>query len=396
MKLDFNPEDEAFRLEVRAFLRDKLPADIRAKVEGGQRFERDDFLRWSRALAERGWLTPAWPVEEGGQSWTPVQRLIFDNEMLAGGAPRNVNSGINMLGPVLIAFGTPEQKARYLDPIRRSEVWWAQGFSEPEAGSDLASMRTRAVLEGDEFILNGHKVWTSFAQFSDMMFALVRTDPDCKPQEGISFLLLDLKSPGVTVRPIRGIDGGTDLNEVILENVRVPRDNLIGEINKGWTYAKFLLGHERTGIAGVPASKQQLARLRALAQGERRRGVPMLQDPVFAARLAAVEIDLIALEHTVLRMLTERHGKPPGVESSMLKVRGTEIRQQIYELLVEVAGPKAIAFVEEALVIDGASEPGVEHATAVVANYLDSRKLSIFGGSNEVQRNVVAKAVLGL
>ena len=267
MQLAFSAADEAFRAEVRAFVQARLPPDIRTKVERGLRLEHADYVTWFRILEGRGWLTPNWPVEHGGPGWTHLQRYIFDEETLLGGAPRIIASGIQMLGPVLIQFGTPAQKATYLPDIRQSRTWWAQGFSEPGAGSDLAAVRSSAVLESDgkHFVVNGHKVWTSYAQWCSMMFALVRTDPTAaKPQEGISFLLIDMASPGLTVRPIRMLEGGTDLNECFLDNVRVPVENLVGELNKGWAMAKYLLGHERTGIAGIGSCKQQLARARRL------------------------------------------------------------------------------------------------------------------------------------
>ncbi|MBP0637741.1 MULTISPECIES: acyl-CoA dehydrogenase family protein [unclassified Cupriavidus] len=399
MRLTFSPAEEAFRQEVRAFVKEHLPAGIKRKVELGLRLEHADYVTWFRILEARGWLTPGWPVEHGGPGWTHVQRYLFDEETMLGGAPRIIASGIQMLGPVLIAFGTPEQKARYLPDIRQSNTWWAQGFSEPGAGSDLAAVRTTAVLEpdGKHFVVNGHKVWTSYAHWCSMMFALVRTDPDAaKPQEGISFLLIDMKSPGVDVRPIRMLEGGTDLNECYLDNVRVPVGNLVGELHKGWSYGKYLLGHERTGIAGIGSCKQQLERARTLAvqQG-------LEHDAVLQARLAQFEIELLALEFTALRLLSpNQQSRVPAVEASMLKVRGTELRQAIYELLVEIAGPHAVPFDEGALLGeggdggDGADAASPPELAALAANYLDARKLSIYGGVNEVQRNLISKAFL--
>jgi len=393
MRLEFSAADEAFREEVRAFVRDNLRPDIRRKVELGLRLERDDFVAWYTRLYERGWITPSWPTEYGGPGWTPLQRTIFDEETLLGGAPRIIASGIQMLGPVLIGFGTEEQKRRYLPAIRRSETWWAQGFSEPGAGSDLAAIRTTAVRDGDSFIVNGHKVWTSYAHFCDMAFCLVRTDLDAKPQESISFLLIDMKSPGVEVRPIRMLEGGNDLNEMYFDNVRVPAENLVGELNKGWSYGKYLLGHERTGIAGIGSCKQQLQRLRTLAAQQ-----GLGNDAVLNAHLAQFEIELMALEFTGLRMLSaNQQSRVPSVEASMLKVRGTELRQAIYETLVEVAGPHAVPFDEAALLDLAGAEAGAitpPELVAIAANYLDSRKLSIYGGANEVQRNLISKAFL--
>lgn len=393
MKLTFSPADEAFRQEVRDFVRAKLPAAIRRKVELGQRLEHADYVTWFRILEARGWLTPGWPVEHGGPGWNHVQRYIFDEETLLGGAPRIIASGIQMLGPVLIAFGTPEQKTKYLPDIRQSNTWWAQGFSEPGAGSDLAAVRTTAVLEPDgrHFVVNGHKVWTSYAHWCSMMFALVRTDPDArKPQEGISFLLIDMKSPGVEVRPIRMLEGGTDLNECYLDNVRVPVENLVGELHKGWSYGKYLLGHERTGIAGIGSCKQQLRRARALAASE-----GLDRDPVLQSRLAQFGVELMALEFTALRLLSDnQQSRVPAVEASMLKVRGTELRQAIYELLVEIAGPHAIPFEEAALAGESDDPASPAELSALAANYLDARKLSIYGGVNEVQRNLISRAFL--
>ncbi len=394
MKLEFSPADEAFRLEVREFVRQNLPADIRRKVELGLRLEHQDYVTWFRILESRGWLTPGWPVEHGGPGWNHVQRYIFDEETLLGGAPRIIASGIQMLGPVLIAFGTDEQKKKYLPDIRQSNTWWAQGFSEPGAGSDLAAVRTTAVLEpdGKHFVVNGHKVWTSYAHWCSMMFALVRTDPNAaKPQEGISFLLIDMNSPGLTVRPIRMLEGGTDLNECYLDNVRVPVENLVGELHKGWSYGKYLLGHERTGIAGIGSCKQQLARARQLAQQQ-----GLGDDALLQSRLNQFEVELMALEFTALRLLSpHQQSRTPAVEASMLKVRGTELRQAIYETLVDIAGPDAVPFSLEAQFLEGLDQAVTDEAlVALAANCLDSRKVTIYGGTNEVQRNLIARATL--
>lgn len=393
MRLEFSAADEAFRQEVRDFVRDRLPADIKRKVELGLRLEHEDYVTWFRILEERGWITPGWPVEHGGPGWNHVQRYIFDEETLLGGAPRIIASGIQMLGPVLIAFGTEAQKNKYLPDIRHSSTWWAQGFSEPGAGSDLASVRTTAVLEpdGKHFVVNGHKVWTSYAHWCSMMFALVRTNPAAKPQEGISFLLIDMASPGIEVRPIRMLEGGTDLNEVYLDNVRVPVENLVGEIDKGWSYGKYLLGHERTGIAGIGSCKQQLARARRLAD---QRG--LADDALLQARLAQFEIELMALEFSALRLLSaNQRSRIPAVEASMLKVRGTELRQAIYETLVDIAGPDAVPFSLAAQCLEHLDLAAVdEDLVALAANCLDSRKITIYGGTSEVQRNLIARAAL--
>ena len=394
MRLSFTPEDEAFRQDVRTFVRTQLPAGIKKKVELGLRLEHADYVNWFNRLEARGWLTPGWPVEHGGPGWTPLQRYLFDEETLLGGAPRIIASGIQMLGPVLITYGTPEQKARYLPDIRASRTWWAQGFSEPGAGSDLASLRTSAVLapDGQSFVVSGHKVWTSYATWCSMMFALVRTDPAAaKPQEGISFLLIDMTSPGVTVRPIRMLEGGTDLNEVFLDQVRVPRENLVGELHKGWGHGKFLLGHERTGIAGIGSCKQQLSRARQLAA---RQGLQ--DDALLQARLAQFEVELMALEVTALRLLgAGQRSRVPQVEASMLKVRGTELRQAIYETLLDIAGPHALPFSVESQFLEALGDgPAPAELGSLAANMLDSRKLSLYGGSNEVQRNLIAQAVM--
>ena len=394
MQLNFTPDQEAFRLEVRDFVKLHLPVDIRRKVELGLRLEHADYVTWFRILQARGWLTPGWPVQHGGPGWDHVQRFIFDEETLLGGAPRIIASGIQMLAPVLLAFGTEAQKQQYLPDILSSNTWWAQGFSEPGAGSDLAAVRTTAVLESDgqHFVVNGHKVWTSYAHWCSMMFALVKTDPHAaKPQEGISFLLIDMKSPGLTVRPIRMLEGGNDLNECYLDNVRVPVDNLVGELNKGWSYGKYLLGHERTGIAGIGSCKQQLARARELAEQQ-----GLGDDPLLQNKLTQFEVELMALEFTALRLLSaHQQSKTPGVEASMLKVRGTELRQAIYETLVDIAGPDAVPFSAEAQFLehlDAAAQD--ETLVTLAANCLDSRKVTIYGGTNEVQRNLIAKATL--
>ena len=394
MKLQFSPEEDAFRLEVRAFVKMHLPADIRRKVELGLRLEHTDYVAWFRILETRGWLTPGWPVEHGGPGWSHVQRYIFDEETLLGGAPRIIASGIQMLGPVLMAFGTEAQKKKYLPDIRQSATWWAQGFSEPGAGSDLAAVRTSAVLEPDgrHFVVNGHKVWTSYAHWCSMMFALVRTDPTAaKPQEGISFLLIDMATPGVQVRPVRMLEGGSDLNECFLDNVRVPVENLVGELHKGWSYGKYLLGHERTGIAGIGSCKQQLARARQLAA---RQGLG--DDVVLQTRLTQFEVELMALEFTALRLLsTHQQSRTPAVEASMLKVRGTELRQAIYETLVDIAGPDAVPFSAEAQFLEHLDQAATDAPlVALAANCLDARKVTIYGGTNEVQRNLIARAAL--
>jgi alkylation response protein AidB-like acyl-CoA dehydrogenase len=393
MTLRLSPGDTAFRDEVRTFVGEALPADLRRRVALGLHLGRSDYVSWYRILYDKGWISPAWPVEHGGTGWTPLQRHIFDEEMLVGGAPRVIAAGIHMLGPVMIAFGSDAQKRAHLPPIRRSDVFWAQGFSEPGAGSDLAALQMSAVRDGDEFVLNGHKVWTSYAQFCSWAFCLVRTDPAAKVQNGISFILVDLATPGVTVRPLRTIDNGADLNEMLFDNVRVPASNIVGEINNGWSYAKYLLGFERTGIAGLGASKQQMARLRRFAQervdGER----PLLEEPGFRVRMAQLEVELQALEVSALRMLSPgRSANDLAMSASMLKVRGTELRQSIFALILDAAGPIAAADVTDGN--HGAND--LDIGCAAANNYFDARKLSIYGGTNEVQRNVIARGLLGL
>ncbi|HYH21389.1 MAG TPA: acyl-CoA dehydrogenase family protein [Azospirillum sp.] len=396
MKFAFSPEIEAFRLEVRAFVRDRLSPETRRKIEEGRRLEKHDYVQWYRTLHEKGWITPGWPVEHGGTSWSALQRYIFDDEMLLGGAP-HVVAGIPLIGPVLIAFGTEEQKRAYLEPMRRGDIWWAQGFSEPGAGSDLASLTTRAVRDGDGWVVNGTKIWTTQAGYADMMFALVRTRPEGKPQEGISMLLIDMKSPGLTITPIRTIDGGQELYQCFLDDVRVPAANLVGEEGKGWDQAKYLLGFERFGIAGIPLAKRQIARLKRIAAAETAHGRPLLEQPRLRDRIAALEIELLALEYTSLRMLQEAEGRSPGVEASLLKIKGTEIRQAIHELLYEAVGPYAIPFDNEVTRTGWTAEPiGPDYAATLASNYLDQRKTSIYGGANEIQRNVLAKAFIGV
>ncbi|WP_157267019.1 acyl-CoA dehydrogenase family protein [Azohydromonas aeria] len=401
MDLNFSPEDQAFREEVRSFLRESLPAHIRDKVRNGVHLMRDDHLLWQRTLHGRGWSTPGWPREFGGPGWSAAQQYIFDEECAAAGAPRLIPFGIKMVAPVIMAFGSPVQQQRFLPRIQAGLDWWCQGYSEPGSGSDLASLKTRAVrgvdAQGEHYIVNGQKTWTTLAQHADWIFCLVRTDPAAKAQRGISFLLIDMKSPGISVRPIITLDGAHEVNEVWFENVRVPAENLIGEENAGWTYAKFLLGHERTNIAGIGIAKRELARLKAVAARERKNGRPLLQDPLFSARVAQVEIDLMALEVTNLRVLSaESEQRAPGPEASILKVKGTEIQQQISELLVQAVGPYALPFLPEALEGQGVEPPGPAHALALAATYCNLRKLSIYGGSNEIQKNIVAQIILGL
>ena len=402
MDLNFTVEEVAFRHQVRGFLANSLPAEIQHKVLNGLILERDDYVRWQRVLHAHGWGCASWPAQFGGPGWTSVQQYIFEEECAAAGAPRAIPFGLKMVAPVIMAFGSKAQQDRYLPRILAAEEWWCQGYSEPGAGSDLASVKTRAELvesgDGDHYLVNGQKTWTTLAQYADWIFCLVRTDTAVKQQQGISFLLIDMKAPGVTVRPIITMDGAHEVNEVWLEDVRVPVENLVGEENKGWTYAKFLLGHERTNIAGIGIAKRELTRLKRIASMEIKNGKPLIKDPLFAARVAQVDIDLMALEITNLRVLSaEAERRAPGPEASILKIKGTEIQQAITELLTQAVGPYALPLRREAMAAGYQGEDiGPSYAASLSANYLNMRKLSIYGGSNEIQKNIIAQMILGL
>jgi len=402
MDLNFTPEEEAFRDEVRAFLAARLPARLSAKVASGQHLEKADMQQWHAILNERGWLANHWPVQYGGPGWTAVQKFIFENECALAHAPRIVPFGVNMLGPVLIKYGTEAQKRHWLPRILDGTDWWCQGYSEPGAGSDLASVKTSAVrgrdADGDHYIVNGQKTWTTLGQHADMIFCLVRTNREAKKQEGISFLLIDMKSPGVELRPIITLDGAHEVNEVFFTDVRVPAGNLVGEEDKGWTCAKYLLTYERTNIAGVGFSVAALEQLKAIAAKQRKNGRPLAEDPAFAARMARVEIDLENMKTTNLRVIAAvAGGGVPGAESSMLKIRGTEIRQEISSLTRRAMGVHARPFVAEALHEGFDGQPfGPPEAASAATRYFNNRKLSIFGGSNEIQKNIISKTILGL
>lgn len=398
MDLNFTEAEQAFRAEVRQWLADTLPREMSERVRLGKRLQKQDVERWHALLNARGWLAPNWPKEYGGCEWNAVQRQIFEEEACLAHAPRTLPFGLGMLAPVLMTFGTEEQRQRFLPRILNGEDWWCQGYSEPGAGSDLAAVKTRAVRDGDEYVVNGQKTWTTLGQHADWIFCLVRTDPDAKKQEGISFLLIDMKSPGVTVRPIVLIDGEAEVNEVFFDDVRVPAENLVGEENKGWTYAKYLLTHERTNIAGVGFSNAALATLKEVAGKVQSSGKPLSQNPLFAARMAQVEIDLMAMATTNLRVVSAAaKGQAPGAESSMLKVKGTVIRQELTSLLRRAVGPDALPFQDEFLRGgDNVEAMGSEHAASAAPSYFNMRKLSIFGGSNEVQRTIITKTMLGL
>jgi alkylation response protein AidB-like acyl-CoA dehydrogenase len=395
MDLSYSAEDLAFQSEVRSFLDEKLPAEMAEKIRLGRELGKDDMDRWHAILNKRGWLAPNWPRAFGGAEWNAVQRHIFEEECARANAPRIVPFGLSMLAPVLQKFGTRAQQEHYLPRILSGEDWWCQGYSEPGAGSDLASLKTRAVRQGDHYVVNGQKTWTTLGQYANRIFCLVRTDPDVKQQEGISFLLIDMNTPGIEVRPIILLDGSPEVNEVWFTDVRVPVENLVGEENKGWTYAKYLLTHERANIALVGNSRAALDAVKRMARAELSGGRPLIQNPYFAARMAQVEIDLIAMSTTNLRIISQAAvGQAPGVEASMLKVKGTIIRQEINDLARRAAGPYALPFPSESLA--GDNDPiGPKDAAPVAPAYFNNRKLSIFGGSNEIQRGIIAKMKMG-
>ena len=393
MDLSYSAAEIAFRDEVRAFLKAELPEDLARRTRNGGTIGKAHTERWHAILDARGWLANSWPREFGGCAWGPVKRHIFEEECCAAFAPRILPFGLNMLGPVLMKFGTPEQCAAYLPRIRDGRDWWCQGYSEPGAGSDLASLKTRAIRDGDDYIINGQKTWTTLGQHANRIFCLVRTATGGKPQAGISFVLVDLDTPGIEMRPIRLIEGGHEVNEVFFTDVRIPVANRVGAENEGWTIAKFLLGHERTNIAGVGFSMAALAEVKALARQMRRNGRPLIENPHFAARLVEIEIELEAMKITNLRMLAEaeRDGAP-GAGANMMKIKGTVIRQALNDLARRALGPAAAPFPAEDLIGNATAVPEAHRRNA--ARYFNNRKLSIFGGSNEIQRNILAKQAL--
>jgi pimeloyl-CoA dehydrogenase large subunit len=400
MDLRFTEEELVFRDEVRSFFAENLDPALREKMVTGEFPEKEDLVAWTRILNARGWGAPHWPVEYGGTGWDPMKQYIFLEELQKFPAPSPLPFGVNMVGPVIYTFGSQAQKNHFLPRILNLDDWWCQGFSEPGSGSDLASLKTTAVRDGDHYIVNGQKTWTTLAQYADWIFCLVRTDRQAKKQEGISFLLIDMKTPGIQVRPIVTIDGGREINEVFLTDVRVPAENLVGEENRGWDYAKFLLGNERTNIARVGYSKQRISRIRELAAKEMSRGKPLIEDRRFMERLTAIEIDLKALELTQLRVVAAESkrgstGKPDPA-SSILKIKGSEIQQATTALLMDIMGPYAMPYQPHAA--DGTNEPpiGPDYAADAAPHYFNYRKVSIYGGSNEIQKNIIAKAVLGL
>ncbi len=397
MNLEFSPEENAFRDEVRRFIDENYPAHLRDATTRDD-FSKEDYLAWHKILHKKGWVAPAWPKEYGGTGWTVTQRYIFSEELARADTVPVLPFGINMVGPVIYTFANEKQKEHFLPRIMSGEDWWCQGYSEPGAGSDLASLKTTAVRDGDHYVVNGQKTWTTLGQHADWIFCLVRTDPDVKKQEGISFLLIDMKTPGIEVRPIITMDGGHEVNETWFTDVRVPVENLVGEENKGWTYAKFLLLHERSGIAAVARSKRGIEQIRKIASSEMDMGEPLLQNAEFSRKLAQLEIDLQALEFTELRTLAaESQGKGPGPESSILKIKGSEIQQRISEMVMEAVGNYAQPYFRSFPETGGNVLPiGPDYAHASTPNYANMRKTTIYGGSNEIQRNIITKAILGL
>ena len=391
------PELNAFREEVRSFIRENLPEDIRAKVADERMdLSKEDLMRWHKILAAKGWACPAWPKEHGGCGWSDEEAYIFEREIALADAPRHMFTGVGMLAPCVIEFGTQEQKDRFLPPIANGDVMWCQGFSEPNAGSDLAALQSKAVRDGDDYILNGSKIWTTDAHMSDWIFGLFRTDGSGKKQHGISFFLFDMNSPGVSVQPIVTYDGGHEVNQTFFEDVRVPANQLLGEENQGWAIAKFLLGLERFGTAEVSRSMVSLARLKEIARTRYVEGRPLIERPEFAERLADAEIELKALELTEMRFLFGPGGADAlGAEASMLKVRGTEVQHEILELALEALGPYAHVDVGDPETC-GEVPVGPDQVRHAARAYFNYRKTAIYSGSNEIMKNIVSKIVLGL
>ena len=396
MEIEYNEAERAFRNEVRAFFNAKLPADIARRVHASKNLSREETVQWHKTLNEQGWVATHWPVEHGGPGWSPIQKHIFEEESAAAGAPRLPAFGTNMVAPVIMKFGNQAQKDYYLPRILNMDDWWCQGYSEPGAGSDLAGLKTRAVRrrddQGEHYIVNGQKTWTTLGQYANMIFVLVRTDTEVKKQAGISFLLIDMETPGITVRPLITLDGEHEVNEIFFEDVRVPAENLVGEENKGWTCAKYLLTFERTGLGGVGLAKAALEQVKMIAREQKVRGRPLIEQPRFAERLADLEVELMAVEMTNLRTVAAAEaGGVPGAESSFLKIMGTEVQQAISDLYREAAGPYALPFVA-----DDDDLIGPDFAGVASPKYFNLRKLSIYGGSNEIQKNIISKAILGL
>jgi len=395
MNINFSKEDLEFKDEVKEWLANEYPTHVKEKTDKGIRISKEDLIDFHKALSKKGWMGYNWPVEYGGTGWSASKLYIFNKELGLAGCPPILPFGVGMVGPVIYTFGNDEQKEKHLPGILSGETFWCQGYSEPGSGSDLASLKTSAVKEGDHYIVNGQKTWTTAANHADWIFCLVRTNPDApKPQQGISFLLIDMKTPGVTVRPIYLMDGSNEVNETWFDNVKVPAENLIGEENMGWTYAKFLLAHERSGIAGVARSKKAIERIKQIAKSEMSYGEPLIQDPAFQRKIAEAELELKSLEYTELRTLAkDSAGKGPGPESSLLKIKGTDIQQAVTELAMEAVGYYANPHLGTTL---SNEYVGPDYATNLSGTYFNFRKASIYGGSNEIQRNIIAKMVLGL
>lgn len=397
MNIDFTESEKNFRLEVRDFFQNELPEQVKLAIDNGLRLSKEEQILYQQALATKGWAGTNWPVEHGGTGWSATQKYIFYNESAKAKAPRIVPFGLSMVAPVIYSFGNKEQQERFLPDILSSKVWWCQGYSEPNAGSDLAGIKTKAVRDGEDYIVNGVKTWTTLGHYADWIFCLVRTQDTGKKQEGISFLLIDMHTPGVTVKPIITLDGRREVNEVFFEDVRVPAHNLIGEEGKGWTYAKVLLTHERTNIAGVASSRQRLSSIYEMLETPPDGMADLRKNNVFMARVLATEVELKALEYTELRVLSSvSTGKAPGPESSILKIKGTEVQQALDELYVEMAGIYALPFLPQQY-DDATVEPiGPFFAANTAPHYYNNRKVTIYGGTNEIQKNIIAKHVLGL
>lgn len=387
-------EERRFRDEVRAFADTALPPALRAKLDAGEELGKEDYLLWQRLLATRGWLVPAWPVEHGGRGWSVVQHYLFEEELALAGCPPvalTLGVGPKLVGPIICAHGSPAQQARWLPRIRDSLDWWCQGYSEPEAGSDLASLRTRAIRDGDHYVVTGTKLWTSYAHWADLACVLARTDPAAKPQAGISFLAVDLRSAGVTVRPIRAINGRHFFNEMHFDAVRVPVADRIGAENAGWAIAKSLLEHERLGAARVAETKKTLALVRRLAAACNRSGRSATEDPAICRRLVVLEVEALAVERTVLRFVAAaRQGAAIGPEISMLKLRGTEVMQALMDLACDVLGPRALAIEADR---PGPFAPEEAWQRGIGALRLYYRGLTVAAGTSEVQRDILARQI---
>jgi alkylation response protein AidB-like acyl-CoA dehydrogenase len=403
MDLNYTPDEEAFRAHVRSFIDAELPADIRNKIRLARRLHKDDFVRWQKILHARGWGAVMWPKRFGGAGWNVVQQHIFEEERAEAYAPPQLAFSLRMVAPVLMTFANAAQQEYFLPRIMSGEQWWCQGYSEPGSGSDLASLRTSAVRQGDHYVVNGQKTWNTLGQYADWIFCLVRTSTEARQQQGISFLLIDMKSPGISVRPIITLDGEHEINEIWFDNVKVPVENLVGEENRGWTYAKFLLVHERTNNAGIGMCKRALKRLKEIASQQLCNGRPILEDARFRDRVIQVELELMALEITNLRVLSASASEQRdiGPEVSLLKIKGSEIIQQLGELMMHALGHDALPFLHEALESEWVADPALAqhyapYAPAISGQYFNLRKTSIYAGSNEIQKNIISKLILGL